>query len=239
MFYLNALLDIGLDMNLLNKNLIPCKYWLPSNYSAIGLGNVSTDFDFEFPKGVLWFDQYALVMKFLLAYLPVDCILGTPFLAVVEPHGSARTAQGHPAYSITIPSITKGYPPVKKILSFISNPQSNSVFFSSQPKSLVIINTWDDLNNRPVTEQVDDNLDWETYSQNWDPHWELRWSEGIEFGLPGFSSNMSIHVIPPQHLIGRMHQASTLPAREKLIEMGDITTLRSTFRRWFCQNYQE
>ena len=60
MFYLNALLDTGSDMNLLNKNLIPCKYWLPSNYYAIGLGNVSTDFDFEVPKGVLWFDQYAL-----------------------------------------------------------------------------------------------------------------------------------------------------------------------------------
>ena len=36
-----------------------------------------------------------------------------------------------------------------------------------------------------------------------------------------------------------MHQASTLPAQEKLIEMGDITRLRSTFRRWFCQNSQQ
>jgi hypothetical protein len=146
-------------MNLLNKNFIPCKYWLPSNYSTIGLGNVSTDFDFEVPKGVLWFDQYALGMKFLLADLPIDCILGTHFLVVVEPHGSAKTTQGHPAYSITIPSITKGYPPIKKILSFISKPQSNIVFFSSLPKILVIINTWDDINNRPVAEQVDDNLD--------------------------------------------------------------------------------
>ena len=91
MFYLNALLDTGLDMNLLNKNLIPCKYWLPSNYPVIGLGNVSTDFDFEVPKGVLWFDQYALGMKFLLVDLPVDYILGTSFLATIETHGSART----------------------------------------------------------------------------------------------------------------------------------------------------
>jgi hypothetical protein len=90
MFYLNVFLDTGSDMNLLNKNLIPCKYCLPSNYSSIGLGNVSTDFDFEVPKGVLWFDQYALGMKFLLADLPVDCILGTPFLAIIEPHGSTR-----------------------------------------------------------------------------------------------------------------------------------------------------
>jgi hypothetical protein len=131
MFYLNSLLDTGSDMNLLNKKLIPCKYWLPTNYYAIGVGNVSTDFDFEVPKGVLWFDQHALGMKFLLSYLPVDCILGTHFLVVVEPHGSSRTAGGHPSYSITIPSITKGYPPVKKILSFISKSQSNILFCSN------------------------------------------------------------------------------------------------------------
>jgi hypothetical protein len=28
-FFLNALLDTGSDMNLLNQDLIPCKYWLP------------------------------------------------------------------------------------------------------------------------------------------------------------------------------------------------------------------
>jgi hypothetical protein len=89
-FFLNALIDTGSDMNLLNKDLIPCKYWLPSTYSAIGLGNISTDFDFEVPKAVIWFDQYALGMKFLPADLPIDCILGTPFLAFVEPHGFAR-----------------------------------------------------------------------------------------------------------------------------------------------------
>ena len=105
MFYLNDFLDTRSDMNLLKKNLIPCKYWLPRNYSTIGLGNVSTNFDFEVPKGVLWFDQYALGMKFLLAYLPVDCILGTPFLVDVEPYGSASTAEGHPAYSIMIPTV--------------------------------------------------------------------------------------------------------------------------------------
>jgi len=119
MFHLNALLDTGSDMNLLQKNLIPYKYWLPSNYSAIGLGNISTDFDYEIPKGILWFDEYALGMKFLLADLSVDCILRTPFLADVEPHGSAKNAKGHPAYYITMPRIGK-HPPVKKTLDFIS-----------------------------------------------------------------------------------------------------------------------
>lgn len=237
MFSLNALLDIGSDMNLLHKNLIPCKYWLPSNYSPIGLGNVSTDFDYEIPKGILWFDQNALGMKFLLADLPVDCILGTPFLVVVEPHGSAKTAKGHPTYFITMPRLGR-HPLVTKILDFISKQQSNIVYCSEKSKSLVIINTWDDLNNRPVTEQIDDNLDWETYSQNWAPHLELRWSEGIEFGLLGFSSNSSIHVIPPQHVIGRIHQASTIAAREKLVEVGDPSRLRTSFRRWFFQTSQ-
>jgi len=221
-------------MNLLHKNLIPYKYWLPSNYSAIGLGNISTNFDYEIPKGILWFDQYALGMKFLLADLPVDCILGTPFLTAVEPHGSVKTAKGHPTYFITMPRIGR-HLPVTKILNFISKQQSNIVYCSKKSKSLVIINTWDDLNNKLVIEQIDDNLDWETYSQNWAPHWELRWSEGIEFGLPGFSSNSSIHGIPPQHVIGRTHQASTIVAQEKLIKMGDLSRLKTSFRIWFCQ----
>jgi hypothetical protein len=50
---------------------------------------------------------------------------------------------------------------------------------------------------------------------------------------------MSIHVIPPQHLIGRMQKDSTLVSREKLIETRGITRLRSTFRRWFCQDTQQ
>ena len=36
-----------------------------------------------------------------------------------------------------------------------------------------------------------------------------------------------------------MHQVPTLAAREKLVEMGYITRLRSTFRRWYCQNLQQ
>jgi hypothetical protein len=164
--------------------------------------------------------------------------LGTPFLSAVEPHGSAQTPGGNPGYFITMPKI-KNHPPVKKILAFISESHSHIAYCSKNPKTMVVINAWDDLNNVPVTEEIDDNLDWETYTENWAPHWELRGSEGIEFGLPGFSVNTSIHVIPPQHLIGKMHQAPTIAARQKLVEMGDISRIRSANRNWFCQHSQQ
>jgi len=69
-------------MNLVHKDLIPAKYWLPSNYSSIGLGNVNTDMNYEIPKGILLFDDYALGMKYLITELPIECILGTTFLSV-------------------------------------------------------------------------------------------------------------------------------------------------------------
>lgn len=43
-FFLTALIDTGSDLNLLNKDLILVKYWLPSFGSATGLGNVNTSF---------------------------------------------------------------------------------------------------------------------------------------------------------------------------------------------------
>jgi hypothetical protein len=36
-FCLNALLDTGSDMNLIHKDLIPSKYWFPSNFQLLGL----------------------------------------------------------------------------------------------------------------------------------------------------------------------------------------------------------
>jgi len=89
-FMLTALLDTGSDMNLINKELILAKYWLPSCGSVVGLGNVNTDFNFEIPKGTLIFEEYALGMKFLISELLIDCILGTLFLSIVEPHGSCK-----------------------------------------------------------------------------------------------------------------------------------------------------
>ena len=78
---------------------------------------------------------------------------------------------------------------------------------------MMVINTWDDYRNIPVTEHLDDFTAWDIYCQNWVPQWQLRWSEGVEFGLPSFSTNTNIHVIPPQHVIGKMHQASTIAYR--------------------------
>jgi hypothetical protein len=121
-------------------------------------------------------------------------------------------------------------------LAFISKAHSHITYYSKEPKTIVIINTWDDLRNGPANEEIDDDLDWETYSQNWTPHWELRWSEGIEFGLPKFSANTSVHVLSPQHVIGQTHQASTIASRQKLVDMGDITRVRSPSRSWFCSN---
>ena len=149
--------------------------------------------DFEIPKGILLFDEYALGMKFLLSELPVDCILGTPFLSAVEPHGSYQSPKGKLGYFITLPSIN-GHPPKRKDLPFISESHAQIAYCS---KSMVIINTWDDYKNAPATHYLDDNTKWEIYKENWVPNWQLRCSEGVEFGLPVFSRNTSIHVIPP------------------------------------------
>jgi len=67
----------------------------------------------------LLFDNYALGMKYLITELPVDCILGTPFLSAVEPHGSYRSSSGEPGYFVNLPSI-EGYPPKRVELPFMS-----------------------------------------------------------------------------------------------------------------------
>lgn len=126
-FMLTALLDTGSDMNLINKELILAKYWLPSCGFAVGLGNVNTTFNFEIPKGILLFGEYALGMKYLIYELPVDYILGTPFLSTIEPHGSCRCSSGEPGYFITLPSI-EGYPPKRIELPFISKSHAQIAY---------------------------------------------------------------------------------------------------------------
>lgn len=103
---------------------------------------------------------------------------------------------------------------------------------------MVIIDAWDDQRNGLVTHYMDDNTPWEIYKEHWIPRWQLRSSEGVELGLPGFSRNISIHVIPPQHLIGRMHHASTIASRQKLVEMGDLSRIEYANREWFDQQTQ-
>ena len=57
--------------------------------------------NFEFPKAILCLNQYKLNVRFLLMKLNQLCILGTPFLKIVEPHGVC-TYQGKTNYYMTI-----------------------------------------------------------------------------------------------------------------------------------------
>lgn len=55
----------------------------------------------------------------------------------------------------------------------------------------------------------------------------------MELGLPGISRNTNPTVIPPQHVLGQMHQPIISTSREKLIEMGDLTRLRTAETQWY------
>jgi hypothetical protein len=84
---------------------------------VVGLGNIPNDISFQVPEAVLCFQDCCLKMKFLLADIPVACILGTPFLAAVSPHGSTMVTPENPGYFITI----QGSKIIK--LPFVSTPR--------------------------------------------------------------------------------------------------------------------
>ena len=104
-FKLKAMIDSSADVNMLYKDLILAKYWRKTSHTIIGVGNTQVSLGYEIPKATLCFEQHCLDMKFFLSEIPVACILGTPFLAVVEPYGSARTSEGKVAFFITLPNI--------------------------------------------------------------------------------------------------------------------------------------
>jgi len=168
-------------------------------------------------------------MKYQISELPVDCILGTPFLSAVEPHGSCICSNEKPGYFITMKSIN-GNPPKRIELPFFSEAHVQLAYCK---KSLVTVEVFDDQRNALVTYYLDDSTPWETFKEHWIPSWKLRHSEKVELGLPGFSRNTHINVLPPQYVVGRMHQASTLASREKLIEMGDLRRMESENRQWY------
>lgn len=228
-FTLTALIDTGSDLNILHKDLIPANYWLSSFGSTVGLGNKDTTFQFEVPRGILQIEDYALGMKFQILDIPVDCILGTSFLSAVEPHGSCICPNQKDGYFITLPSIN-GNPPKMIELPFISETHIQLAYCQ---KSLVIVEVFDDQRNAPVTHCLDDNTPWETFKEHWRSEWQLRHSEKIELGLPGFSRNTHVNVLPPQHVLGRMHQPITVTSREKLIEMGDLSRLSTVYRQYY------
>ena len=91
---------------------------------VVGLGNIPNDISFQIPEAILCFQEYCLMMKFLLAEIPLACILGTPFLATVSPHGSTMVTPEKPGYFITIPS-PQGKVIVK--LPFVSTPRISDV----------------------------------------------------------------------------------------------------------------
>lgn len=113
-----ALTDSSADINILNMKNIPAKYWVTAEREVVGLGNKKLRY--EVPKASVCFESHYIYMKFAVADIPVDYILGNIFLATVEAHGSLRLKGGKTGYFISIPTSKRTR---KKIeLSYISNP---------------------------------------------------------------------------------------------------------------------
>lgn len=87
---------------------------------VVGLGNIPNDISFQIPEAILCFQDYCLNLKFLLADIPVACILGTPFFSTVSPHGFTMVTPENPGYFITVPS-PQGRVTIK--LPFVSTPR--------------------------------------------------------------------------------------------------------------------
>jgi hypothetical protein len=84
---------------------------------------------------------------------------------------------------------------------------------------MVVVEVFDGERQKPVSTYYDDNTPWEIFKAHWRPTWQLRHSEKIELGLPGFSANTSPTVLPPQHVLGQIHQPITITSREKLLNL--------------------
>jgi len=82
------------------------------------------------PKPSVCFDSHCIYLKFPVADILVDCILGNVFLAAVEPHGSLKLKGGKGGYCISVPTC-KGVR--KKIeLPYISNPKISTMVHTVQ-----------------------------------------------------------------------------------------------------------
>ena len=118
MFKLTALIDYEAGVNILNTKVIPAKYWMIVERKVIGLG--SKTLKYEIPKASIYFDNHCIKLKFAVADIPVDCILGNIFLVAIEPHGSFRTKKNKGGYFITLPTSSNG--PRKIKLPYVSAP---------------------------------------------------------------------------------------------------------------------
>jgi len=123
MFELTEILDLEANVNILNKKVIPEKYWVSAKINVVGLGNKMLKY--EVPKASIYFEHHCINLKFAIADIPVDCILGNIFLATVEPHGSTRLKENKDGYFISIPT-SKGI--TKRIeFPYISNPKVSTM----------------------------------------------------------------------------------------------------------------
>lgn len=103
-FKLKTLLDTDSDLNLLNKNVISVSLWEKTDLTVTGLGNILNNISFYIPHATVCFEHFCLNVKFFLAEIPVACILGTPFLAVVSPHGSTQISSNHKNHKLPLES---------------------------------------------------------------------------------------------------------------------------------------
>lgn len=127
-FFMTALLDSGADINILNIRNIPAEYWVSAEREVVGLGNKKLKY--EIPRASLCFDTHCVYMKFAIADIPVDCILGNVFLAAVEPHGSARIKGSKAGYFISVPT-SRGTR--KRIeLPYVSTPRVSTMVQAMQ-----------------------------------------------------------------------------------------------------------
>ena len=88
MFSLTALIVLGAYINIFNTKVILAKFWVAATRKVVGLGDKTLKY--EVPNAAICFDQHCIKLKFAIADIPVDCILGNVFLTDVEPHGSVR-----------------------------------------------------------------------------------------------------------------------------------------------------
>jgi hypothetical protein len=102
-FDLVALIDTGSDINLFIKIKSLPNIGAQVMAFVTGLGNHDVNFKYEVSRVNILLGEYSIGMRFHIADAPIDCILGTPFLSMVSPHGSCMINQ-KPGYFITLPA---------------------------------------------------------------------------------------------------------------------------------------
>jgi hypothetical protein len=153
-FTLVTLIDTGSDINLLHKNKIPAKYWEPSFGHVTGLENHDVALKYEVPRENILLHGYSIGMRFHIADSPIHCILGTPFLSLVSPHGSCMVKH-LPGYFITISAI-QHHPYTRIELPFISESHMQMGYLNC----MVIVEIFDKNRDKPISHYYADNTPW-------------------------------------------------------------------------------